>query len=92
MAVAKTDSLSKLPLPKINIETSLFRVIIPNIIGNAKIKIILIIYFTCSFNFSILFSETKLENFGNKINKSNIKITVFCLAAAREIKVNRGEI
>ena len=32
------------------------------------------------------------ENFGNKINKSNIKITVFCLAAAREIKVNRGEI
>ena len=32
------------------------------------------------------------KNFGNKINKSNIKITVFCLAAAREIKVNRGEI
>ena len=32
------------------------------------------------------------KNFGNKINKSNIKITVFCLAAAREIKINKGEI
>ena len=34
------------------------------------------------------------KNFGNNINKksNNIKITVFCLAAAREIKVNRGEI
>ena len=28
----------------------------------------------------------------NKKNGNNIKIIVFCLAAAREIKVNRGEI
>ena len=35
-----------------------------------------------------------LRQFDNKDKKNgnNIKITVFCLAAAREIKVNRGEI
>ena len=33
-----------------------------------------------------------LEQFDNGKNTSNIRITVFCLAAAREIKMNRGEI
>ena len=40
-------------------------------------------------------NKNENKNFENSIiNKkiSNIKITVFCLAAAREIKVNRGEI
>ena len=40
-------------------------------------------------------NKSENKNFENSIiNKkiSNIKITVFCLAAAREIKVNRGEI
>ena len=34
----------------------------------------------------------QFENNLNKKNSDNIKITVFCLAAAREIKMNRGEI
>ena len=33
-----------------------------------------------------------LEQLDNGENTSNIRITVFCLAAAREIKMNRGEI
>lgn len=33
-----------------------------------------------------------LEQFEGDVNKKNIKIIVFCLAAAREIKVNRGEV
>ena len=33
-----------------------------------------------------------LEQFEGDVNKKNIKIIVFCLAAAREIKMNRGEI
>ena len=50
-------------------EISLFKIIIPNIIGHAKINIIFVIYFTCFFNSSILFSETKRENLGYKIPK-----------------------
>ena len=33
-----------------------------------------------------------LEQFEGDVNKKNMKIIVFCLAAAREIKVNRGEV
>ncbi|WP_235776700.1 ComF family protein [Pseudoleptotrichia goodfellowii] len=35
--------------------------------------------------------ETAKEN-NESINKSKTEITVFCLAAAREIKINKGEI
>jgi len=40
------------------------------------------------------FDRSRNKNFGNDINEKDngIKIIVFCLAAAREIKINRGEI
>ena len=41
---------------------------------------------------NIDFKNSILEQFDNGENTSNIRITVFCLAAAREIKMNRGEI